>query len=48
MGKIADIRGLRLKLLILLLAFALIPVISIGLLTMTEMDRASNDAQERI
>jgi sigma-B regulation protein RsbU (phosphoserine phosphatase) len=48
MGKIADIRGLRLKLLILLLAFALIPVISIGLLTMMEMDRASNDAQERI
>ena len=48
MGKIADIRGLRLKLLILLLAFALIPVISIGLLTMMEIDRASNDAQERI
>jgi phosphoserine phosphatase RsbU/P len=48
MGKIAGIEGLRLKLLVLLLAFALVPVVSIGVISVMEMNQASKDVQEKI
>jgi sigma-B regulation protein RsbU (phosphoserine phosphatase) len=48
MGKIAGIEDLRLKLLVLLLAFALVPVVVIGVVSVMEMNQASKDVQEKI
>ena len=48
MGKITGTRGLRVKLLLLLLAFALLPVVSIEMLSLMEMNQASKDVQEKV
>ena len=48
MGKIRGTGGLRLKLLLLLLAFALVPVISIEVISLMEMNQASKDVQEKV
>lgn len=48
MGRITGARGLRLKLLLLLLAFALVPMVSIGFISLMEMNQASKDVQEKV
>jgi len=48
MAKMARIDGLSLKLLIILVAFALVPMITVGFLSLAEMDRASLDVQNNI
>jgi sigma-B regulation protein RsbU (phosphoserine phosphatase) len=48
MGRIMRISGLRLKVLVLLLAFALIPVVSLGLFSLMEMNQATKDVQEKV
>ncbi len=48
MEKIAGIDGIRLKLLVILVAFALVPVVCVGIISLTEMNQASNDVQNNI
>jgi sigma-B regulation protein RsbU (phosphoserine phosphatase) len=48
MGKISSIGGLRLKLLALLLAFALVPLGSLGVFSLMEMNQAAKDVQEKV
>lgn len=48
MEKMAGIDGIRLKLLLILVAFALVPVISVGIISLMEMNQASNDVQNNI
>jgi len=48
MAKEDGIDGLRLKLLGILVAFALIPMISIGIISLAEMNQASEDVQSKI
>src|SRR5664280_2937873 len=48
MKKIAGIDGIRLKLLLILVAFALVPVICVGIISLVEMNQASNDVQNNI
>ncbi|MDM7934854.1 MAG: SpoIIE family protein phosphatase [Methanothrix sp.] len=47
-AKVAGNGGLRLKVLLILIAFALVPMISVALLSMLEMDQASKDVQDNI
>ncbi|MCX6670015.1 MAG: hypothetical protein NTV25_09495, partial [Methanothrix sp.] len=44
----AGIDGLRLKLLGILVAFALVPMISVGIISLMEMNQASLDVQNNI
>jgi len=44
----ADINGLRLKLLVILIAFALIPMVSVGIVSLMEMNQASLEVQNNI
>jgi sigma-B regulation protein RsbU (phosphoserine phosphatase) len=44
----ADIDGLRLKLLGILVAFALVPMVSVGIISLMEMNQASLDVQNNI
>lgn len=44
----AGIDGIRLKLLMILVAFALIPVVCLGIISLMEMNQASNDVQDNI
>ena len=46
--KMAGIDGIRLKLLLILVAFALVPVICVGIISLMEMNQASNDVQNNI
>jgi sigma-B regulation protein RsbU (phosphoserine phosphatase) len=48
MEKMAGIDGIRLKLLMVLVAFALIPVICVGIISLMEMNQASTDVQYNI
>jgi hypothetical protein len=48
MVRIKRIGGLRLRLMVLLLAFALVPVIAIEVISLTEMNQASKDVQEKV
>jgi phosphoserine phosphatase RsbU/P len=48
MAKMAGMDGLSLKLLMILVAFALVPMISVGILSISEMNRASLDVQNNI
>jgi hypothetical protein len=47
-GKMAGIDGLREKLLVVLVAFALIPMIILGIISLVEMNQASMDVQSNI
>lgn len=48
MAKTADIKGLNLKFIALFLAVALMPIAAIGIISLTEMDKASKDVQDKI
>ena len=48
MAKIRSIGGLRLKVIVLLLAFALVPVIAVEVISLVEMNQASKDVQEKV
>jgi len=48
MEKMAGIDGIRLKLLLILVAFALVPVICVGIVSLVEMNQASIDVQNNI
>jgi sigma-B regulation protein RsbU (phosphoserine phosphatase) len=48
MARIVGINGIELKLLGILVAFALIPMISLGIISLLEMDQASVDVQNNI
>ncbi|VVB68784.1 Stage II sporulation protein E (SpoIIE) [uncultured archaeon] len=48
MARMAGIDGLRLKLLGILVAFALIPMVSMGIISLMEMNQASLDVQNNI
>ena len=48
MAKEEGVDGLRLKLIGILVAFALIPMISIGIISLAEMNQASEDVQSKI
>lgn len=48
MVKIRSIGGLRLKVMLLLLAFALVPVIALEIISSMEMNQASKDVQEKV
>ena len=47
-GKMAGIDELKLKLLVILAAFALVPMISIGIISLMEMNQAYEDVQSNI
>lgn len=48
MGKIADIKGFRFKFFAILAAFALLPLLCVGIISLSEMNQASRDVQENI
>ncbi|MCJ7443499.1 MAG: SpoIIE family protein phosphatase [Methanotrichaceae archaeon] len=48
MQKIAFEKGLNIKLLAILLAFSLVPLLSMGILSIMEMNKASKEVQEKI
>ena len=48
MVKITSIGGLRLKVMLLLLAFALVPLIAFEVISLMEMNQASKDVQEKV
>ena len=48
MAKIMSMGGLRLKLVVLLLVFALVPVITFEVISLIEMNQASKDVQEKV
>ncbi len=47
-GKMAGIDGLREKLLLVLIAFALLPMVILGIISLVEMNQASMDVQSNI
>jgi len=48
MARLTSTGGLRLRWLGILIAFALVPVIAVGFISLLEMNQASNDVQSRI
>lgn len=48
MVSIRSMGGLRLKLMVLLLAFALLPVVAIEVISLMEMNQASKDVQDKV
>jgi len=46
--KMAGVNGIRLKLLVILVAFALVPVVCVGIMSLMEMNQASNEVQNNI
>jgi len=48
MEKMAGIKGLRFKIFAILAAFALLPLLFMGIVSLIEMDQASRDVQENI